>query len=309
LEVKEIYKALGYSIVAYTDHDILISHDDLCDEEFLALHGFEMEINQYSDSFPKNSKTCHICFIGIDPENMTQPLWHRSKYLFANAPKMRSEVKFDNTLPDYERVYSSEGITEIMNKGREAGFFITYNHPAWSQESYPEYMGYSGMCALEILNGSCNVFGYDDCNQKVYDDILKSGKRIFCVGGDDNHNVNPLDSRKSDSGKAYTVIMSPTLEYKDVTAALVNGDCYASEGPEIKELWYEDGKVHIKTSAADAIYLNTGVRFAQSKFSENDVPLTEASFTVIDESVYFRLTVVDKFGRRAFTNAYFLDEL
>ena len=44
-EVKELYKSLGYSIVAYTDHDILIPHDELNDGEFLALHGFEMEIN------------------------------------------------------------------------------------------------------------------------------------------------------------------------------------------------------------------------------------------------------------------------
>ena len=45
-QVKETYKAMGYSIVAYTDHDILIPHDDLNDENFLALHGFEMEINE-----------------------------------------------------------------------------------------------------------------------------------------------------------------------------------------------------------------------------------------------------------------------
>ena len=41
-EVKEVYKKLGYSIVAYTDHDILVPHDELNDEGFLALHGFEM---------------------------------------------------------------------------------------------------------------------------------------------------------------------------------------------------------------------------------------------------------------------------
>ena len=33
-EVKEFYKNRGYSIVAYTDHDILIPHDDLNDENF-----------------------------------------------------------------------------------------------------------------------------------------------------------------------------------------------------------------------------------------------------------------------------------
>lgn len=45
-EVKEAYQKLGYSIVAYTDHELLIPHDELTDENFLALHGFELEINE-----------------------------------------------------------------------------------------------------------------------------------------------------------------------------------------------------------------------------------------------------------------------
>ena len=40
-EVKEIYKNEGYSVVAYTDHDILIPHHgELSDDEFLALNGW-----------------------------------------------------------------------------------------------------------------------------------------------------------------------------------------------------------------------------------------------------------------------------
>ena len=61
-QVKEHYKSKGYSVVAYTDHDILIPHDDLNDEDFLALHGFEMEINEPKDAPFNFIKTCHICF-------------------------------------------------------------------------------------------------------------------------------------------------------------------------------------------------------------------------------------------------------
>ena len=103
--------------------------------------------------------------------------------------------------------------------------------------------------------------------------------------------------------------MSDSLEYGAVASALKNGDFYTSEAPEIKALWYEDGRVYIKTSPADAIYLNTDVRYAQSSFSDSDTPLTEASFTVIPNAHYFRLTVVDKAGKRAFTNAYFINAI
>ena len=37
--------------------------------------------------------------------------------------------------------------------------------------------------------------------------------------------------------------------------------------------------------------------------------LTEATLTVNQEYKYFRVTVIDENGRRANTNAYFLDEV
>lgn len=37
VEVKEMYKSAGYSIVAMTDHNIVADHSELSDEEFLTL--------------------------------------------------------------------------------------------------------------------------------------------------------------------------------------------------------------------------------------------------------------------------------
>ena len=59
-ETKNMYKAHGYSILAFTDHNIMIPHHDLTDENFLALTGFEMDFNLYQDG--TMPKTCHICF-------------------------------------------------------------------------------------------------------------------------------------------------------------------------------------------------------------------------------------------------------
>ena len=305
-EVKECYKNKGYSVVAYTDHDILIPHDDLTDDEFLALHGFEIEVNQsYTEEFCK-IKTCHVCFIGIDPENITQPCWHRSKYLFGNAPLNGHLVKFDENEPDYEREYSHEGITDIMQKCREKGFFVTYNHPTWSYEDYSDYMGYSGMHAFEMFNGGCLAAGYDDYNTRVYDDLLRSGEKIFCIGADDNHNYGDPKSRRFDAGWAYTMIKAPDLQYRSITGALLEGNFYASEDPEIYELYTEDDKVYVKCSEADSIQCNYGIRKAQKVYDETGDGIFEASFDVPSDCVYFRITVTDKKGKHACTNAYFI---
>ena len=44
-EIKRRYKAEGYSIVAFTDHVVMVDHSDLNDESFLALKGYEIHIN------------------------------------------------------------------------------------------------------------------------------------------------------------------------------------------------------------------------------------------------------------------------
>ena len=140
-EVKELYKRHGYSVVAYTDHDVMIAHDELNDNDFLALHGYEMEITD--DFLPDISqKNCHICLIQRDPADMRQACWHREKYLFGNAPKYKDQVRFDESLPDFEREHNGKTISKMMQIGRDNGFFVTYNHPKWSIETSEDYMNY-----------------------------------------------------------------------------------------------------------------------------------------------------------------------
>lgn len=308
-QVKERYKELGYSIVAYTDHDIMVPHPELTDSEFLALNGFEMEIDEPVPNANGYRKCCHICFVGLNPDNVTQPCWNRERYVWGNAVSHRPEVTFDENEPDYVREFSAAGISDIMQKCREKGFFVTYNHPSWSLEDYSDYMNYEGMHAFEMFNGGCIAAGYDDYNPRVYDDILRAGKKIYCIGADDNHNGAPDTSRHSDSGWSWTVIKAEKLDYRTVTKALEEGNFYASEGPEIHELWYEDGRIYIRCSEADRICCNYKTRAAEIALSENGKLITEASFSFPANRGYARITVIDAQGRHACTNAYFADDV
>ena len=307
-EIKTAYQQRGYSVVAYTDHELLIPHDELTDESFLALHGFELEINEENKEW-KHLKVCHMCFIGLEPENITQPCWHRSKYFFRGNPRHRELVKIDENEPDFERHYDTECISRAMQIGREKGFFVTYNHPTWNRESYPQYMNYSGMHAMEMFNGGTIVFGYEEYNPRVYDDMLTGGKKIYCIGADDTHSYAPDEDPKSDLALAFTMIKAEKLEYRTITKALEDGHFYASEGPEIFELWYDDGKVYIRCSEAKGIMLQCQTRRAGMVLAENGKSVTEAEFTVGPDDGYFRLTVIDDAGRRACTNGYFLEDL
>ena len=312
-DTKAAYMEQGYSIIAYTDHDVMIDHDDLRDENFLPLLGYEIEI---TEALPYNSepfyakKTCHLCLIARDRENAQQVCWHRSKYFIGNGKEYAHLAKFDESLPDYNRIYSHKGVNDVIAKAKEGNFFVTYNHPTWSMESYPEYSGYAGMDAMEMFNGGCLNSGYNDYNAHAYDDLLRQGKRIYCIGTDDNHGSKTNPDRKFwDFFRAYTMIKAEKLEYSAIIEALDNGNFYASEGPEITELYYEDGRVYIKCSDAAQINCTLGRRKSGIVMCKEGEELTSASFAIVPEDVYFRLTVTAKTGKHATTNAYFVDEI
>ena len=106
------------------------------------------------------------------------------------------------------------------------------------------------------------------------------------------------------------MVKAESLTHENILNAIENGDTYASSGPEITELYYEDGRVYIKCSDAAAIHLYTaGRRRARTPEIKDGNPITEASFEVKETDFYFRLTVKDANGNYANTRAYFLDEL
>ena len=312
-EIKRIYMEQGYSIVAYTDHNIMISHQELRDENFLPLNGFEGDFNEGAATIDPNLGTircCHICFISPEEHNPRQLCWHRSEYLFHGNNKENSKyVNFDENEPDYVRYYTPESINDYIAHFRDAGFFITYNHPTWSLENYREYSHYEGMDAMEICNYGCYAGGFDEENSHCYDDLLRQGKRIGCIGADDNHNHSPRDSAKWDSFGAWTCIKAEALTYDAVFAALKRGDYYASRGPVIDELYFEEGKVIIKCSPAKRIALHTGWRRADIRMNRDGRLLTEATFDVQPRDKYIRISVTDGEGNPAHTKAYFLDQL
>lgn len=310
-ELKASYKARGYSVIAYTDHDVFLRHNDLTDKDFLALNGYEMEVGEAAAPGATYTRTCHMCFVALEPDTEKAACYHRSSYIWGNAVKYRDQIVFDETLPDYVRTYDPACISDMMKKGREGGFFVTYNHPTWSLESYREYMGYENMNAMEMVNFGCVQVGYNEDNGHCYDDMLRGGKHIFCIAADDNHNCAADDSPYCDSFGAYTMIAADKLEYRTVTKALEDGMFYCStgsgthDGPQILGLTCEDGVVTIKTSPAKRICLYNNARSNQIRIAPDGEFLTEASFRISEQEVWFRLCAIDAEGWKAYTNAYF----
>ena len=316
-QIKEDYKSHGYSVIAFTDHDVFVQHNDITDDDFLALNGYEVEITAPADTFSV-AKCCHLCFVALEKDNDVPVALHRSKYTWGRATELAKGMNWNPDEPDFERHYIAESINEMIAKARKAGFYVTYNHPDWSIEEYPEYSKYKGMNAMEIRNGSCAInTGYDTDNGKVYEAMLNNGNRIFAIAADDNHNVHPDTSPQCDSYAGCIYIAAEKLEYRTITKALEAGSFYASsgdymnEGPRIIGVTYDDetSTVEIKTSGVKSIAFLTNTRNFSCKNSVEGEDMYSATFKVASCVSYFRFVVTDNKGLKAFTSAFFMDEI
>lgn len=312
-ELKQAYKSHGYSILAITDHDGFFDHTDLNDDEFIAINAYEMEIESLPDQGEGFDKVVctHLNFYARDPQNMKRvcydPEFYHHKFTWCWNEELRSKIQYigDRYVPEY----TPECINEIIETANNNGFIVCLNHLQWSIEPYENFSRYKGMFATEIFNTGSYKSGIPENDEYLYDTLLRLDNKIFCIAADDNHNSYPLDSVYSDSFGGYVMIKADTLEYTSVFNALEKGDFYSSLGPEINSLYIEDGKIYIETSDASIIRLVTGNRYSQYRQAPLGESINSAEFDLRRISKYFRIEVQDVYGKKAYTNAYFIDEL
>ncbi len=314
-EIKRIYKEKGYAIVAFTDHDVLFSHyEKLTDKDFLALTGYEISVNCYPEPF-QYKKALHMNLFAKDPLNLKQPFFNENSIEWllgiskALTPEMLSEIKVDGIIDEGEEQLYTAKVNAIIKTANEKGFLVTLNHPNWSLLNASDCIAYEGLWAMEVYNHGCfSLTGFPD-DDRVYDEILRSGRKIFVTATDDNHNGLPLDDPRSDSFGGFTMIKADSLDYAAIIDAMEKGNFYASQGPEIKELYFQDGKIHIECSEVRDICMCALTRQGM-RYGSHNGDLTSADFEISDSlHGYVRFKVIDKHGKAAWTNPYYVKDL
>ena len=203
----------------------------------------------------------------------------------------------------------------MIAEAKAKGYLVSYNHPDWSLQSYPDYIGLEGVTAVEVYNTGCVVAGWVlDEGAHVLDHFLKAGKRVYPVATDDNHGAHDMCG-------GWVRFKAPELSYDAIMTAYEKGDFYASWGPEFESLYLEDGvlKMDFPTdSRVVSAEIHTAVRCCDVR---KGTDMTHAEFDLnpfmaeikrigypVDRA-YFRVVLTDAVGNRALTRGYFLDEL
>lgn len=291
-EVKKYYTEQGYSIIAFTDHRIYKNHTELNDDKFLAIAALEVDIND----FPKQVewdfskiKTYHINLYDVDP--------------------MQNQERKKGDLLPLRRYQDTNYINSYIAEMKELGFIACYNHPYWSLQNYDDYKDLRGFWGMEIYNHGCEHDGLYGYHPQSYDEMLRSGQRIYCVAADDNHNTYSFDHPFCDSFGGFTMIQAENLSYQTIMEALVKGNFYSSMGPEIYEMSLDGNRLKIKTSPVEKIFVQTEGRNCFRKAAKAGETITEAEFEITGKEGYLRLDIRDEKGLHANSNAYFLDDI
>lgn len=311
-QLAELYRGHGYQVLSITDHEFFVDHSGLNREDFLMLTGYELQLVDETEHPRKfNQRCCHLGIISKDP--------HHFKHVYFNPESydLLRLCKIPEAIPQMESVgkrpgikeYGTDVIAEVVRTCVENNMLVAFNHPSWSLENdYDSYRYLDGVYAMEIYNNDSYLTGVDEYNPAVYDRMLRDGVRAGCIAADDTHASYPLGDPRCDLFGGWTMILADELTYDSVISALERRDFYASTGPEIKELYYEDGLVHVKTSDAVRIAMGTCGRRSGSALALPGQCINEAEFPVREDDQYIRITVKDREGHTAFTRGYFLDE-
>lgn len=306
-ETKQAFKSKGYSIVAFTDHEVIVPHNDLRDENFLPITSFEVAVSEKCPGkIGQCSRTYHINLFSKDAEKTFSSAFSASAVRWEHAKPLIPKGMESFECP---KEYSVACINSIIEKAQAEGFLVSYNHPVWSLQDYSDYAQLKGLWGVELHNTGCVHQGYVDTVQPM-EDLLRKGERVFPLATDDAHRLN-------DCFGGWIWVLADRLEYADVMDALEKGDFYASTGPEIYEISIQEHLLTVKTSAAVSVDVATDRRIFMRKGNGND-EMTEATFDLtrwfdtapdVIGSPYFRVTVRDARGNQAWSRAYFLDEL
>ena len=122
-ELKALYQQNGFDAAAFTDHDIFLRHNELTDENFLALNGYELNVPTAKH---RALRSFHINFIAQTPGITAMPGFDPVYVFQPNAKAYLDQVQ--PAEPSGFRDFSPEGLNRLIQAGNDNGFLVSICH-------------------------------------------------------------------------------------------------------------------------------------------------------------------------------------
>ena len=274
-EVIRLHKENGYDFLALTDHKIYNYKNFAENVDITIIPGMEFDNTFVRDN---GFRTFHSVFIGPDDETNG---YAQDEKLTSGTAKNQDEFQ------------------KYLDEAHEKNNLTIYCHPQWSSTPTRYFDRLKGNIAFEICNSGCAIENdMDTDNGSYWDELLGMGNKLFAVATDDGHAMYQ-------HCKGW-VMVNAENNVKDILNALENGAFYSSCGPVIKDFYVDDENVvHIETSECEKIIFQCD-KHPSKKITANGESLTKGEFCTKNDWEYVRATIIDKDGRRAWTNPIYI---
>ena len=269
------YRALGYDFICLSDH--LWKDKRFCADTVLDATSLD------SDGFITIPSAELHCF-GKKYDN--SGLWH----ILANGLPL-----------DFPMADDSETGPELVERAIDAGAFVSIPHPEWYVLTSEEAMAVSRAHAVEVYNHCSALEAARGNGVATADLLLNEGRRVGLTAADDSH------GRIDDAGGGWVMVAAGSLDADAVIESLKARRYYSSTGPEIHSLDWDGDRLAVRCSAAGHVHVTGAGHLSGGQHGDG---MTEAVFELGGyDSDFFRVTVTDAAGRKAWSNPYFRDEL
>ena len=195
---------------------------------------------------------------------------------------------------------------EAISRARDVGAFVVMLHPGINNLPLAAADGLPGLDAVhavEVYNHNAAMAAIPDRDNGAYmlDGLLEGGRKVLVSAADDAHWGHPRDRFGG-----WVEVWCDRLDPGAMVECLKAGRYYSTQGPELRGMILDGGRLRVETSEAYAISLTTGGDRWQSgaeRHGDDGQPITEAEFDLAPfRGSYCRVIVVDEAGRRAWSN-------
>jgi histidinol phosphatase-like PHP family hydrolase len=186
----------------------------------------------------------------------------------------------------------------LIHRAAQAGAYNVLLHPGLTNFLDFDRLPAQDLHAVETYNVNAAHSWPDQAEGRyAVDALLGRGHRLHVAVGDDAHWLH-----RWDRFGAWAEVRAEQLDPQALLRALHAGAYYSTQGPRIDDVRVDGDRVHVSCGPVRAVAL-TGVHGWRSDVAEGDPTLEEA---VLDlgklASPYWRVTVTDVDGKRAWTN-------
>jgi hypothetical protein len=198
---------------------------------------------------------------------------------------------------DFAPPVQGEPHAAAIRRAAEAGAYNVLLHPGLTNLRDFDRLPLEHLHAVETYNQNAAVAWPDQAEGRyAADALLARGHRLHVTVGDDAHWHHPWDRFA-----AWVEVRAGSLDPGALLAALKAGAYYSTQGPRIEDVEVDEGFVHVTCSPARSVAL-TGIHGWRSDVATGE-RLEQVTLELAKlRSPYWRLTVSDAGGKRAWTN-------